>query len=72
MRDVTERFEAIEAGTARLVGSNTKKIISEVSKLLISAEEYKQMARAVNPFGDGSTSKRIVELIARHKKDKIN
>ena len=72
VRDVTERFEAIEAGTARLVGSNTKKIISEVSKLLTSAEEYKQMARAVNPFGDGSTSKRIFELIAQHKKDKIN
>ena len=71
MRDVTERLEAIEAGTARLVGSNTNKIVREVSRLLDSPQEYKQMARAVNPFGDGHTSKRIVELIARRKSDKI-
>ena len=71
VRDVTERLEAIEAGTARLVGSNTNKIVREVSRLLDSPQEYKQMARAVNPFGDGHTSKRIVELIARRKSDKI-
>lgn len=63
MRDTTERPEAIEAGTARLVGANTDKIVEEVSNLLDREGEYEKMARAENPFGDGSAARRIVNAL---------
>lgn len=66
MRDVTERPEAIEAGTARLVGHDPSRIESEVSRLLDDRSAYQVMARAANPFGDGHAAERIVEaLIAK-------
>lgn len=61
MREVTERPEAIEAGTVKLVGTDSEKIINEISELLDSSEKYEEMSRAVNPYGDGLASKRIVK-----------
>lgn len=63
LRDVTERPEAVSAGTVQLVGTDPKKIIDGVSKLLTKNDFYKKMANAVNPYGDGLASKRIVEAI---------
>jgi UDP-N-acetylglucosamine 2-epimerase (non-hydrolysing) len=63
MRDVTERIEGINAGTARLVGTNKGRLFSETAKLLENRSEYKKMAQAVNPYGEGMTSKMIVKLI---------
>ena len=63
MREVTERPEAIEAGTARLVGTDPARIISETCRLLDDEEEYARMAHAVNPFGDGHAAERIVAAL---------
>ena len=63
MRDVTERTEGIEAGTAKLVGTNNEKIITETSQLLIDDDKYDQMAKCINPYGDGESSKRIVNIL---------
>ena len=60
MRDTTERPEALEAGTVKLVGTNYDKIISEVSVLLDNKTYYDQMSQAVNPYGDGKACQRIV------------
>ena len=59
MRDTTERPEALEAGTVKLVGTNYGKIISEVSALLDNQSYYEQMSHAVNPYGDGFACHRI-------------
>lgn len=63
MRDVTERPEAIEAGTVELVGANKERIIDSVSKLLSDRDHYLKMSRAHNPYGDGLACKRIVEFL---------
>ena len=63
MRNKTERPEAIEAGTVKLVGSDKDKIVKEVQKLLDNYEEYQKMCKAINPYGDGKTSKRIIEIL---------
>lgn len=60
MRDTTERPEALEAGTVKLVGTNFKKIVGEVSVLLEDQEYYDRMSKAVNPYGDGKACMRIV------------
>ena len=60
MRDMTERPEALEAGTVKLVGTNYDKIVSEVSSLLDDIKCYETMSRAVNPYGDGLACTRIV------------
>ncbi|MHA8051665.1 non-hydrolyzing UDP-N-acetylglucosamine 2-epimerase [Aquirufa sp. ROCK-SH2] len=60
MRDTTERPEALEAGTVKLVGTNYNTIISEVSKLVDQPEYYEKMSRALNPYGDGMACERIV------------
>ena len=60
MRDMTERPEALEAGTVKLVGTNYDKIVSEVSSLLDDTKCYETMSRAVNPYGDGLACSRIV------------
>ena len=65
MRDKTERPEAIEAGTAKLVGTNSERIFLESQKLLDDHIKYKQMARRANPFGDGRAAKRIVDILLR-------
>jgi UDP-N-acetylglucosamine 2-epimerase len=61
LRRVTERREAIEAGTALLVGTDPERIVAETSRLLDDSELHAEMARAVNPFGDGQAAERIVE-----------
>ena len=63
MRSVTERPEAVDAGVARLVGTETELIVSEVARLLDQPEERSAMARAVNPFGDGKAAQRIVDIL---------
>ena len=59
MRDVTERPEAVEAGTVRLVGTGQARIVAETARLLEDSAEYERMARSVNPYGDGRASQRI-------------
>lgn len=63
MRDTTERPEAIDAGTVKLVGTDYNKIIDEVSKLLDDSEYYDKMSKAVNPYGDGLACERIVRAL---------
>ncbi len=63
MRETTERPEGVSAGTARLVGTDTARIVSEIFRLLDDSSAYESMARAHNPFGDGHAARRIVELI---------
>lgn len=66
LRDVTERPEAIDAGTVKLVGTNKEVIIEEANKLLNNKEEYDHMKKAVNPYGDGEASKRIADAIINY------
>ncbi len=63
MRDTTERPEALSAGTVRLVGTDYDKIVDEVSMLLDDEKHYEEMSKAVNPYGDGMASKRIVDTL---------
>lgn len=63
LREVTERPEGVEAGTLKLVGTDTERITSQASLLLDSPAEYSKMARAVNPFGDGHAAERIVQAL---------
>jgi len=63
LRKVTERPEAVDAGTARLVGTDPEIILAETGRLLEDEEAYTSMARAVNPFGDGHASERIVQAL---------
>ncbi len=63
MRDTTERPEAVEAGTVRLVGTNESLIVAEVNRLLDDRAAYESMARAHNPYGDGKAAKRILDAI---------
>jgi UDP-N-acetylglucosamine 2-epimerase (non-hydrolysing) len=68
MRDTTERPEALEAGTVRLVGTDYHKIVNEVSTLLEDAEMYEEMSHAVNPYGDGRACERIVNALKNRLK----
>ena len=61
MRDTTERPEALEAGTVKLVGTDYGKIVGEVSTLLDDEEAYERMSSAVNPYGDGKACGRIIK-----------
>ncbi len=63
MRDTTERPEALEAGTVKLVGTDYDKIVSEASRLLDDFGYYESMSRAVNPYGDGKACERIVHYL---------
>lgn len=63
MRDTTERPEALEAGTVKLVGTDYDKIVNEVSGLLDSQEYYEKMSKAINPYGDGKACSRIVKAL---------
>jgi UDP-N-acetylglucosamine 2-epimerase (non-hydrolysing) len=65
LRRTTERPEAIEAGTARLVGTESTAIVAEASRLLRDPEAYAAMAQAHNPFGDGYASGRILAAARR-------
>jgi UDP-N-acetylglucosamine 2-epimerase (non-hydrolysing) len=64
MRETTERPEGVEAGTARLVGTDAGRIVAEAERLLDDEAAYATMARAHNPFGDGRSAARIAELLA--------
>ena len=64
MRDTTERPEGVKAGTAKLLGTDRNRIVSEVTRLLDDASAYDAMSKAHNPYGDGEASRRIAEIIA--------
>jgi len=63
LRDTTERPEAVQAGTVKLVGTNQQKIYEAAKLLLTDKNEYEKMARAINPYGDGYAARRIVNVI---------
>ncbi len=67
MREVTERQEGVDAGVAKLVGTDRGKIVKETLKLLEDEGEYKKMSRAINPYGDGRASIRIAEVFGLTK-----
>jgi len=65
MRDTTERTEAIDAGVARLVGTNSDRIVHWVQSLLDERSIYKEMSHAQNPYGDGQSSRRITDVLEK-------
>lgn len=66
LRDTTERPEAVEAGTVKLIGTDRDVVYNEAVKLLTDKAEYNRMAEACNPYGDGQASRRIIEAILYH------
>lgn len=66
LRESTERPEGIEAGTAKLVGTDVKRIISSVKELLENKEIYNKMAHAINPYGDGKAASKIVDALKKY------
>ncbi|HLP87989.1 MAG TPA: UDP-N-acetylglucosamine 2-epimerase (non-hydrolyzing) [Nostocaceae cyanobacterium] len=68
LRETTERPEAVTAGTAKLVGTNSDNIFAAASELLSSQEAYNKMANAINPFGDGKAAERILQIVGRFLK----
>jgi UDP-N-acetylglucosamine 2-epimerase (non-hydrolysing) len=67
IRDVTERTEGIDAGTAVLVGTSKEKILSHARLLLDNKEEYERMAKAVNPYGDGTSASKILKVLLKEE-----
>jgi UDP-N-acetylglucosamine 2-epimerase (non-hydrolysing) len=67
MRDTTERPEALEAGTVKLVGTNPEQIINEAQKLLDNPTTYEAMSKASNPYGDGTACMQIVDYLKMKK-----
>jgi UDP-N-acetylglucosamine 2-epimerase (non-hydrolysing) len=65
MRNTTERPEAVEAGTVKLVGTDKKRIVAEIIRLIEEPEYYNSMSRAHNPYGDGKAVIRIVEFLKK-------
>lgn len=70
MRDTTERPEGIEAGTLKLVGTAEETIYQEIEKLLTNEKCYESMSRAINPYGDGHASERIVQAILKYYEER--
>ena len=68
MRDLTERPEAVEAGTVKIIGTKKENIIKNVSELIDNKDLYNKMAQAHNPYGDGYASKKIIEGIIKNFK----
>ena len=66
LRDTTERPEAVEAGTVKLIGTDRERVYAEAKALLTNKEEYGRMAESVNPYGDGKASARIIQAILYH------
>jgi UDP-N-acetylglucosamine 2-epimerase (non-hydrolysing) len=64
VRDVTERMEGVEAGTAKLLGTDKNTIVAAIRQLLMDKQEYQAMAQAVNPYGNGQTSRLILEAFS--------
>ena len=74
LRDVTERPEAVSAGTVKLVGTNIDEIVENANNLIRIPEEYDKMSKSINPYGDGKASERIVDAILYsfgYKKERI-
>ena len=71
LRETTERPEAVQAGTAKLIGTSPEAIVSSTAELLENEALYNQMATAINPFGDGKASERIVEITRNYLLDKV-
>jgi UDP-N-acetylglucosamine 2-epimerase (non-hydrolysing) len=67
MRETTERPEAVDAGTVRLVGTDPAKIVKEVNRLLSDENEYNSMSRAHNPYGDGHACRHILDALKNHR-----
>lgn len=67
MRDITERPEAVEVGTVRLVGANRERIVASVSELIENEASYKKMSHAHNPYGDGKACTRIIDVLGKIK-----
>jgi UDP-N-acetylglucosamine 2-epimerase (non-hydrolysing) len=65
LREKTERTEAVEAGVVTLVGTDTERIVADATTLLTDVDAYDAMARVANPFGDGTASRRIVDVLER-------
>ena len=65
LRDTTERPEAVEAGTVKLVGTADEDVLRETNRLLDDANHYRSMAEAANPYGDGKACERIIKAILR-------
>ena len=63
LRDETERPEAVEAGIAKLIGTNKERVYSEVNTILNNEDKYIKMSKSINPYGDGKASERIVKKI---------
>ncbi len=66
LRKETERQEAIQVGTVKLVGTDTNNIINEICELIENDKSYKNMSNSVNPYGDGNASQRIVKCILKY------
>ena len=71
MRNVTERPEAVEAGTVKLIGTEVATIVTEVQRLVNSREEYSKMSKARNPFGDGNSSKLIADAVQKYFSEEL-
>jgi len=65
MRDITERTEGLDAGTAKIVGTDKETIVREAMNLLNDKAAYDEMAKRINPYGDGNASKRIIDIILK-------
>jgi UDP-N-acetylglucosamine 2-epimerase (non-hydrolysing) len=63
MRDTTERPESVDVSTVKLVGTDSATIMREVNRLLTDAMAYSEMARALNPYGDGKAGERVINTI---------
>ena len=63
IRAETERQEGVDAGTLKLIGTNKNQIISETQNLINNHEKYKTISTSINPYGDGTASKQILEYI---------
>ena len=70
MRETTERPEAVNAGTVKLVGSNKKTIVKTLSQLLENKTMYLKMSKAHNPYGNGDASKKIISFIKEYFNEK--
>ncbi|MEO1560370.1 MAG: UDP-N-acetylglucosamine 2-epimerase (non-hydrolyzing), partial [Cyanobacteria bacterium J06632_19] len=68
LRETTERPEAVSAGTAKLVGTDTQTIVANAAQLLSNRAAYETMANAINPFGDGKASERILQIVQSYLK----
>lgn len=66
LRDTTERPEAVDAGTVKLIGTDRERVYEETKKLLTDEAEYSRMAESVNPYGDGKAAARIIQAILYH------